>query len=104
MTSSKCISDQEIGRRLRIARQNANRIANEVAEVTGLPLATIISFELGERIVPIDELKTLTKFYELTVNALLRPDDVHVNIIPRFRSFRKSHSQAIMDAARHLND
>ncbi len=103
MTDMNALSAQEIGRRLRVARENANKLQAEAAGVIGKSRPTIVSIEKGERVVRVDELQVLANFYGLSVNGLMRREAVHVNLIPRFRRLKESQSQGIADAVKILN-
>ena len=104
MTDPNELPAHEIGRRLRVARESANKRQEEAAVAVGLSRPTIVSIENGERYVGINELQTLTKFYGISVSAILRREAVHVNLIPRFRRLNESQSEAVTKAAQCLND
>ena len=104
MTDMNELPAHEIGRRLRVARESANKRQEDAAAAIGMSRPTIVSIEKGERYVRIDELQTLTKFYGMSVNAILRREAVHVNLIPRFRRLNVSQSKAVLEAAKILNN
>ena len=81
---------QEIGRRLRLARENAGIRQDDAAQFIGMSRPTLVSIEKGVRRVRIEELQVLTRHYGVSVNALLRREAVHTDLMPRFRKLRET--------------
>jgi len=79
------LTSQEIGRRLRIARENAAIRQEDAAQIIGVSRPTLVSIEKGVRRVRIQEIQLLGRHYGVSVNALLRREAVHVDLLPRFR-------------------
>jgi len=98
------ISAQEIGRRLRLARENVNIRQDDAAQVIGMSRPTLVSIEQGTRRVRIQELQSLAHHYGVSVNALLRREAVHTDLIPRFRRLRETEDTHTVEAVRLLND
>lgn len=98
------ISAQEIGRRLRLARENAGIRQDDAALVIGMSRPTLVSIEKGTRRVRIQELQSLAHHYGVSVNALLRREAVHTDLIPRFRRLRETEDSHTVEAVRLLND
>ncbi|NJO56665.1 MAG: helix-turn-helix domain-containing protein [Rhodospirillales bacterium] len=98
------LSAQEIGRRLRLARENANIRQEEAAEVIGMSRPTLVSIEKGTRRVRIQELQTLARHYGVSVNGLLRREAVHTDLVPRFRKLRETENEHTLEAVGLLND
>lgn len=98
------ISAQEIGRRLRLARENADIRQDDAALVIGMSRPTLVSIEKGTRRVRIQELQSLAHHYGISVNALLRREAVHTDLIPRFRRLRETEDNHTVEAVRLLND
>lgn len=98
------LSPAEVGRRLRVARENANINIEESAVAIGVSRDIYASIESGIQLVQFDELVTLTKLYRVTANGLMRPEAVHVNLIPKFRRLNGSQSKAVIEAAKLLNN
>lgn len=98
------ISAQEIGRRLRLARENAGIRQDEAAQVISLSRPTLVSIEKGTRRVRIQELQNLARHYRVSVNALLRREAVHTDLVPRFRRLREIEDGDAAEAVRTLND
>lgn len=94
----------ELGERLRGARENA-KITQEAA-ATSLKIArtTLVAIEKGERRIRIDELQQLAKLYGSSVNALLRQEAVFVDLVPQFRKLSASKEDAVANAAGLLAD
>ena len=103
MSILNCLSPAEVGRRLRVARENAGMRIEESAEAIGSSLEAYASIENGMQLVQFDKLLALTKLYRVSVNGLMRPEAVHVNLIPRFRRLNGSQSDAVIEAAKLLN-
>ena len=98
------ISAQEIGRRLRLARQNADIRQESAAQVIGMSRPTLVSIEKGMRRVRMYELQSLARRYGISVNALLRREAVHTDLIPRFRKLRDTEDNHVAEAVGLLND
>jgi Zn-dependent peptidase ImmA (M78 family) len=98
------LSAHEIGRRLRVARENANIRQEEAAEVIGMSRPTLVSIEKGTRRVRIQELQALAHHYGVSVNGLLRREAVHTDLVPRFRKLRETENEHTLEAVRLLND
>lgn len=98
------ISAQELGRRLRIARENAAIRQASAAGVIGLSRPTLVSIEKGTRRIRIQELQKLAHHYRVSVNALLRREAVHPDLVPRFRKLRGTEDEHTSEAVRLLND
>lgn len=103
MTHVDTIPAPEIARRLRVARENANKETCEVAKEMGMAISTVIAIESGDRFVEIREIEKLARFYGLSLNGLMRREAIHVNLNPKFRKLRNSQSEAVLNAARKLN-
>mgnify|MGYP000899313240 CR=1 FL=1 len=104
MSDLNDISAQEIGRRLRLARENANIRQDDAALVIGMSRPTLVSIEKGTRRVRIQELQSLAHHYGVSVNALLRREAVHTDLLPRFRRLREAEDSHTVEAVRLLND
>ncbi|MHA6298765.1 ImmA/IrrE family metallo-endopeptidase [Devosia sp. CAU 1758] len=98
------LSSQEIGRRLRIARENASVLQEEAARIVGVSRPTLVSIEQGVRRVRIQEIQALARHYGLSVNALLRREAVHTDLVPRFRKLREAEDAQTAEAIQMLND
>lgn len=98
------LSAQEIGRRLRLARENAGVRQDQAAEVIGMSRPTLVSIEKGTRRARIQELQLLARRYGVSVNALLRREAVHTDLVPRFRKMRETENDHTLEAVELLND
>jgi len=98
------ISAQEIGRRLRLARENAGVRQDQAAQHIGMSRPTLVSIEKGTRRVRIQELQALAHYYRISVNALLRREAVHTDLVPRFRRLRETEDVHTVEAIQLLND
>jgi len=104
MTALNELSAQEIGRRLRIARENADVRQDDAAQFIGVSRPTLVSIEKGVRRVRMQEIQALARHYGVSVNALLRREAVHTDLLPRFRKLRDTEDEHTLEAVRLLND
>jgi Zn-dependent peptidase ImmA (M78 family) len=98
------MSTQEIGRRLRLARENAGIRQDAAAQVIGMSRPTLVSIEQGTRRARVQELQMLAKHYGVSLNALLRREAVHTDLFPRFRKLRSKEDGETKEAVRLFND
>lgn len=98
------LSAQEIGRRLRIARENADIRQDDAAQIIGMSRPTLVSIEKGVRRVRIQEIQMLARHYGLSVNAVLRREAVHTDLMPRFRKLRESEDMHTAEAFHLFNN
>jgi Zn-dependent peptidase ImmA (M78 family)/DNA-binding XRE family transcriptional regulator len=103
-TSFDHLSDQELGERLRKARENAKLKQAEAAFKLGMARTTLISIEQGQRRARFEEVRQLARIYGISLNALLREEAVHVDLAPKFRKHFGKEDKAVEDAARLLAD
>src|SRR5205809_212622 len=62
---------QQLGPRLRDARQTANLTVREVGERLGVDHSMVVRYENGESLPPLDRMIALADLYRLTPAALL---------------------------------
>jgi Zn-dependent peptidase ImmA (M78 family) len=98
------LSSQELGRRLRLAREEARIRQEDAASVIGTSRPTLVSIEQGTRRVRIQELQILARYYGVSVNRLLRREAVHTDLLPRFRRSQDTEDHHTLEAVRLLND
>lgn len=98
------LSAQEIGRRLRLARETAQIRQDEAAKVIGMSRPTLVSIEKGDRRARIEELQVLANHYGVSVNALLRREAVHTDLVPRFRRLHETEDGHTGEVVKLLND
>ena len=55
---------------------------------------TLVAMEQGRRRVRTDELQHLARLYGTSVNAVLRREAVHVDLVPRFRKLSPAHDES----------
>lgn len=94
----------EIGERLRLARENSGITQADAANAVDVARTTVVAIEKGQRRVRMDELQKLARLYKTSINALLRREAIHVDLVPRFRKMSASTENAADDAARLLAD
>lgn len=97
-------SSKELGERLKIARETAKLKQAEAAEKIGMARTTLVSVEQGQRRARMQEIQAFAKMYNVSVNALLRNESVHVDLIPRFRKLIGSSDPTVEAAAKLMND
>src|SRR5437868_11338652 len=79
------VSSDELGERLRSARESARVTQAGAADAIKVARTTVVAIEQGQRRIRIHELQKLASLYNVSVNALLRQEAVHVDLTPRFR-------------------
>ncbi len=92
-----------IGERLRIAREAAQYTQAQSARKIGMSRTTLVAIEQGLRSVHFDEIRRLARLYAISVNALLRRESVHLDMMPRFRKLDSAKNPAVVQAAQLLN-
>lgn len=97
------LSDTEIGERLRLARESVKVTQAAAAKAIDVARTTIVAIEQGQRRARMDELQKLAAIYSTSVNAILRREAVHLDMLPRFRKLPQSADNATEDSARLLN-
>ena len=102
--SIDALNSVEVGERLRVAREAAGITQAAAATDINVARTTLIAIEKGQRRVRIDELKKLARLYAISVNALLRRESVHVDLVPRFRSLYTKDDVASNEAAQLMTD
>ena len=70
-----------LGERLRIARDAAKVTQAAAAASARMARTTLVAIEQGHRRIRLDELQQLAKLYGTSVNALLRREAVHVDLL-----------------------
>lgn len=103
MANLNDLSSQEIGRRLRIARETADIRQDAAAQAIGMSRPTLVSIEKGVRRVRIQEIQMLARRYGVSVNALLRREAVHTDLLPRFRKLRETEDAHTAEAVQLFN-
>ena len=99
MSALETISATDAGDRLRKARGSTNFTQQEAADKVGMARATLVAIEKGLRRTRIGELRRLAELYGVSVNALLRQEAVHVELVPRFRELSDAVDNAVDEAA-----
>lgn len=82
---TEALSPQEVGERLRIAREAAKVTQAAAAVALEVARTTVVAIEQGQRRAKLDELQRLASLYGTSLNALLRREAVQVDLKPRFR-------------------
>lgn len=98
------LSSDELGRRLRLSRENAGLTQASAARSVELSRTTLVAIEKGERPVRNSELLSLIDLYNVTMNEMLRREAVHVDLVPRFRKLGSQAETGIDEAISKLND
>jgi Zn-dependent peptidase ImmA (M78 family)/DNA-binding XRE family transcriptional regulator len=98
------LGQSQIGERLRMAREAAGVTQATAASAIDAARTTIVAIEQGQRRVKIDELQKLARLYTTSVNALLRREAVHVDLVPRFRKLVGDADDAIATATQLITD
>jgi Zn-dependent peptidase ImmA (M78 family)/DNA-binding XRE family transcriptional regulator len=98
------LAPEILGERLRVARETAKVTQDVAAKHAGVARTTLVAIEKGQRDARIDELQALAHCYGVSVNALLRQEAIHVDLVPRFRRLAESDEPGVDAAAQLLND
>ncbi|MCY4462166.1 MAG: XRE family transcriptional regulator [Albidovulum sp.] len=93
---------QDVGNRLRIAREATGITQADAAAGIDVARTTLLAIEKGQRRIRPEELQRLARLYATSVNALLRRESVYVDLVPRFRKLGTSTNVAEDAAARLL--
>ena len=94
----------DVGARLRGARETAGLTQTAAAADLRVARTTLVAMEQGRRRVRTDELQQLARLYGTSVNAVLRREAVHVDLVPRFRKLSTANDESAERAARLLTD
>lgn len=98
------LNSADIGARLRLAREAAGITQAKAAPTIDASRTTLIAIEKGQRRIRTGELQRLAKLYDTSVNALLRREAVHIDLVPRFRRHFGSGNDALNAAAQLLEN
>jgi Zn-dependent peptidase ImmA (M78 family)/DNA-binding XRE family transcriptional regulator len=98
------LSAEEIGNRLRIARDAAKLKQSEVAEKLDIARTTLVAIEQGQRRARVDEIRRLVRLYGTSINALLRTEAVVTDLAPQFRRQYGRQDDAAERAAKLLTE
>lgn len=98
MSALETIPASEVGRRFRLARDDAGLTQQEATDEIGIARTTFVAIEKGARRIRIDEARQLAKLYGVSVNALLRREAVHVDLVPCFRRLSDAGNKAVDEA------
>lgn len=103
-TILKSFPTEDMGERLRLAREDVKMTQAVAASEAGMSRTTLVAIEKGQRRVRLDELRTLTGIYRITINELLRQEPIQINLLPQFRKVTESEDESVDHAATLLND
>lgn len=95
---------EDMGERLRLAREDVKMTQAVAASEAGMSRTTLVAIEKGQRRVRLDELRTLTGIYRITINELLRQEPIQINLLPQFRKVTESEDESVDHAVTLLND
>ena len=98
------IDTVDVGARLRGAREAIGLTQADAAAHLRVARTTLVAMEQGRRHVRTDELQRLARLYGTSVNAVLRREAVHVDLVPRFRRLSTANDESTEQAARLLTD
>lgn len=95
---------EDLGERLRLAREDRKMTQAVAASEAGMARTTLVAIEKGQRRVRLDELQNLTGIYRTTINELLRQEPIQINLLPQFRKVSESEDATVEHAVSLLND
>lgn len=94
----------DVGARLRGAREAAGLTQVDAAAGLRVARTTLVAMEQGRRRVRTGEIQQLARLYGTSVNAVLRHEAAHVDLVPRFRKLATAGDESAERAARLLTD
>ena len=94
----------DLGKRLRLARERVGFTQAQAADEIEVARTTLVAIESGKRQVRMEELRRLAQSYGESVNALTRPESMHIDLLPRFRKAAGSKGSAACQAAEVLSN
>lgn len=100
MSTDPTLSPEDIGERLRLAREAVGITQAGAATAISVARTTIVAIEQGQRRARLDELQRLATLYGTNLNGLLRREAIQVDLRPRFR--RGSDRTEHVDRAANL--
>ena len=98
------LSAPDLGKRLRLARERAGVTQAQAAEEIEIARTTLVAIESGKRRVRMEELRRLAHSYGESVNALVRSESAHLDLLPRFRKASGGSDFAANHAAEVLSN
>ena len=98
------ISPQELGEKLRLAREDVKQTQAAAAVSLGMSRTTLVAIEQGQRRARLIELQEFANLYKTSINELLRQEAVKVNLLPQFRRLTNTEDSDVSVAAVLLND
>jgi Zn-dependent peptidase ImmA (M78 family)/DNA-binding XRE family transcriptional regulator len=101
-TPEEQLTPLEIGERLRLVREEANKTQAEAALAIDVARTTLVAIEQGQRPARMSEVQKLAKLYKTSVNALLRREAIYVDLSPRFRKLEIGRDDSAADDAVRL--
>ena len=94
----------DLGKRLRLARERAGVTQAQAADQAKVARTTLVAIESGKRRVRMEELRRLAQSYGESVNALVRLESAHIDMLPRFRRAAGDNAAAVNQAAEELSN
>lgn len=101
--SQHTVSDTELGRRLRLAREARRITQQEAAASVPVARTTLVAIEQGRRRGRIAEIQRLASLYGVSANSILRREAAHLDLLPQFRQLPGSTDRGREEAARLLH-
>lgn len=95
---------EDLGERLRMAREDAKMTQAAAANAAAMARTTLVAIEKGQRRVRLDELRSLTAIYRITINELMRQEPIQINLLPQFRKVTETENASVEQAVTLLND
>ena len=79
-------------------------LPDDAAQVIGMSRPRLVSIEKGVHRVRVQEIQMLARHYGVSVNALLRREALHTDLMPRFRKLRETEDAHTTEATLLFND
>lgn len=96
------LNSAEVGVRLRLARETEGLSQADAASRVSIARTTLIAIEQGQRKLRIEELQKLAAIYNTSVNAILRRESIHVDLVPQFRKQLDTNDELLTSSIKLL--
>lgn len=101
--SAGCLSNAELGRRLRLARDSSGVTQAKAEASVKLPRHSLGAIETGDRFVRDEELSSLIDLYNVDMSRVMRPEAAHLDLVPRFKRLHPQAGAGVNQAIKALN-
>lgn len=97
------IEVRELGEKLKSIREAKKYTQQFAAEALNIARTTLVAIEKGERKIKFEELQKLCSLCEVSINQILKRQNITVNLSPQFRKLSGTEDIEVKEAAELLN-